>query len=67
VQILNNEVTIKGFADAQAIEDIESGFKNSSLFTKTELLNIESQGTDTDSFTIKTNLNNLPMRSEVLF
>jgi hypothetical protein len=67
VQILNNEVTIKGFADAQAIEDIESGFKNSNLFTKTELLNIESQGTDTDSFTIKSNLNNLPMRSEVLF
>lgn len=67
VQILNNEVTVKGFADAKSIEDIERGFKTSSLFTKTELLNIESQGTNSDSFTIKSNLNNLPMRSEVLF
>jgi hypothetical protein len=67
VQILNEEVTVKGFTDTQTIADIESGFKNSPLFIKTELLNIESQGTTSDSFTVKTKLNNLPKRSEALF
>lgn len=67
IQILNGEVTIKGFADTSTIEDIEGGIKGSSLFQKTELLNVESQNRGVDSFTIKTNLNNLPNRSDVFF
>ncbi len=67
IQIVNGEITIRGFASTETIATIESGFKNSSLFTQTELSNIESQGNSTDSFVIKSKLNNLPMRSEVLF
>lgn len=67
VLINQNEVIIKGFADTETIAQTESAFKDSSLFTKTELLNIETQGQQLDSFTLKTKINNLPRKGEVLF
>lgn len=66
-QLNEDELVVKGFADINTVEKIEGDFKNSSLFINTELLNFETQGNSADSFTIKTNFNNLPKRSEILY
>lgn len=67
VLINKDEVVIKGFADTETIARVESEFKKSSFFTKTELLNVETQGQQLDSFSLKTKINNLPKKGEVLF
>lgn len=66
-QIIKDELIVKGFTDTETIARIEAEFKNSSVFTKTELLNVETQGNQMDSFTLKTKINNLPKRGEILF
>lgn len=66
-QIVKDELVVKGFTDTETIARMEAEFKNSSFFTKTELLNVETQGQQLDSFTLKTKINNLPKRGEVLF
>jgi len=67
VQIVENELIVKGYTDTATIEQIETGFKNSPQFRMTELLNVETQGQSLDSFTLKTRFNNLPKRSDILF
>lgn len=66
-QISGNEVVVRGFADTETIAQLESAFKSSQFFTKTELLNIETQGQQGDTFTLKTLVNNLPTRADILF
>lgn len=66
-QISDNEVIVRGFADTETIAQVESAFKNSQFFTKTELLNVETQGQQGDTFTLKTQINNLPKKADILF
>ncbi len=66
-QISGNEVVVRGFADTESIARIEASFKTSQFFSKTELLNVETQGPLGDSFTLKTQISNLPTKGEVLF
>lgn len=66
IQISDNRLIVKGFADIDSIQDMETKFKNSKTFTKTELVNIETQGNSLDSFTIEADLNQPPKRSEIL-
>lgn len=66
LQLSGQELIVRGFATPEVIADIENKFKTSDRFTKTELINIESQGTALDSFTLRTQLNNPPTRGDVL-
>lgn len=62
VQINREEITVKGTTDTESIARIENSFKSSQFFTKTELVNVETQGTKLDNFTLKTKINQLHMR-----
>lgn len=67
VQVTKDEVIIRGVTDTETVARMEAAFKNSSIFTKTELLNVETQGNQLDSFTLKTIISNLPQREGILF
>jgi hypothetical protein len=66
IQISNNRLIVKGFAEIASIQDMETKFKSSATFTNTELVNIETQGNSLDSFTIEADLNKPPKRSEII-
>ncbi len=66
IQISDNRLIIKGFAEIESIQDMETKCKSSTTFTKTELVDIETQGNSLDSFTIEADLNKPPKRSEIL-
>ena len=66
IVLKDNELIITGFTFANNVEFMETEFKNSNYFTKTELINFESRGDASDSFTIRTKLNNIPKRMEVV-
>ena len=67
LQISEDKIIIKGFAQIDNIEHMESQFKASKTFKNTELVDIESQGNNLDSFTFEADLDDPPKRSEVLF
>lgn len=64
VQLSDEELIIRGFATPEIIASIENSFKTSDSFTRTELINVETQGSTLDSFTLRTQLNNPPTRGD---